>query len=117
MASRKRMPEPSRRPATTPKGREDQLASLAYDLAEKQLMDGSASSAVISHFLKQASPRETLERERLEQENALLRAKVEQLASAKKSEEIYVLALQAMRSYTGQEELPEGDSEDEYDDY
>ena len=31
------------RPALTPEGREKQLASLAVDLAERQLMDGTAS--------------------------------------------------------------------------
>lgn len=90
------------RPATTPEGRENQLISLAVDLAEKQLTDGSASSQVITHFLKLASTREALEQERLQRENLLLSAKVDQLASAKRIEELYEKALGAMRQYAGQ---------------
>lgn len=91
-----------RRPATTPEARENQLIALAVDLAERQLKDGSASSQVISHFLKLASSREKLEQERLREENGLLRAKAEAMASAKRVEELYAQALDAMRSYAGQ---------------
>ena len=98
--SRSRKP---RRPATTLEGRENQLISLAADLAEKQLVDGSASSQVITHFLKLASTREQLEQERLQRENLLLSAKVDQLASAKRIEELYETALNAMRQYAGRD--------------
>lgn len=91
------------RPATTLEGREAQLVSLAVDLAEKQLREGTASSQVMTHYLKLGSTREQLEQERLIRENELLRAKNEQLASAKKVEELYAAALDAMRSYAGQE--------------
>lgn len=91
-----------RRPATTPEGRENQLISLAYDLAEKQLKNGTASSQVISHFLKAASKREKLEQEKLHQENLLLSAKIDALASAKRIEELYEQALNAMRRYAGE---------------
>ena len=94
-----------RRPATTPEGRENQLISLAADLAEKQLVAGTASSQVITHFLKLASTRERLEQERLQRENSLLRAKVDQLASAKRIEELYETALNAMRTYSGQVDM------------
>lgn len=100
MASRGR---PRGRPATTPEGRESQLISLAVDLAERQMIDGTATSQVISHYLKLGSTRERLEQERLAQENELLKAKIEQLASAKRVEELYESALNAMRSYAGQE--------------
>ena len=55
------------KPAADPVSRERQLTSLAVDLAEKQLRDGSASPSVINHFLKIASTREAIEREILEQ--------------------------------------------------
>lgn len=104
----------SRRPATTPDGRENQLISLAADLAEKQLIDGSASSQVITHFLKLASSRERLEQERLQRENLLLSAKVDQLASAKRIEELYETALNAMRQYAGRSlDTYDDDDEDE----
>lgn len=89
------------RPATTPEGRENQLISLASDLAERQLVEGTASSQVITHFLKLASTREQLEQERLHRENLLLSAKVDQIASSKRIEELYETALNAMRQYAG----------------
>lgn len=89
------------RPATTSEGRENQLISLAVDLAERQLRDGSAAATVITHFLKLASTREKLEQERLKRENLLLSAKVDQIASAKRIEELYATALNAMRQYAG----------------
>jgi hypothetical protein len=93
------------RPATTPEAREQQLVALAYDLAEKQMRDGSASSQVITQFLKLGSSREYLEQEKLRVENELGKAKVEAMASAKRVEELYGKALNAMRSYAGQEPL------------
>ena len=90
-----------RRPATTPEARENQLISLAVDLAERQLRDGTASSQVLSHYLKLGSSREKLEQERLRGENKLLVAKAEAMESAKRVEELYGQALNAMRSYSG----------------
>lgn len=93
------------RPASTPEGRENQLISLASDLAEKQLAEGTASSQVITHYLKLGSSRERLEQERIGYENKLLNAKQEQLASQKRVEDLYADALEAMRSYKG-EDMP-----------
>lgn len=87
-------------PAFTSAGREAQLINYAIDLAEQQLRDGSASSQVITHFLKLATEKERLERERLENENALLRAKAESIRSAKESGELYANAIEAMRRYS-----------------
>ena len=89
------------RPALTPEARENQLISLAVDLAEQQLREGTASSQVITHYLKLGSTRERLERERLEEENKLLRAKTATLESQKRVEELYADAIKAMRSYGG----------------
>jgi hypothetical protein len=94
---------PNRRPAITEVNRENQLVSLAIDLAEKQLEEGTASSQVITHYLKLGSTREKLEQERLSRENELLNSKVELMASAKRVEELYAAALDAMRSYAGRE--------------
>lgn len=91
------------RPALTPDGREKQLASLAVDLAEKQLLEGTASSQVITHYLKIASSRYRLENIKLERENELLRAKTESLESAKRVEELYQEAMDAMKQYRGSE--------------
>ena len=90
------------RPASTPEGRENQMISLAVDLAERQLREGTASAQVITHFLKLATTREQLEKEKLARENELLRAKTEALESAKRVEELYANALSAMKTYSGQ---------------
>ena len=111
----KTTPDPhrsGRRPATTPESRENQLISLAVELAERQLAEGSASSQVITHYLKLGSTREKLEQERLAQENELLRAKSEALASAKNVEELYKSALDAMRAYSGDGTVPQGEEDD-----
>lgn len=106
--------EPTRRrPATTPKAREDQLVSLAYDLAEKQLRDGTASSQVISTLIKAGSQREKLEQERLNNENHFLRIRAENLASQQRSEEMYSQAMAAFREYAGHD-VPDTSMDDEY---
>lgn len=92
--------EPGR--ALTPEARENQLIALAVDLAEQQLRDGTASSQVITHYLKLASTKERLEKEILEKQKDLLDAKTDALRSAKRVEELYSNALQAMRMYSGQ---------------
>ena len=92
-----------RRPATTPEGRENQLIALAVDLAEEQIKSGTVSSQVLTHYLKLGSSREKLEQERLRRENHLLAAKAEAMASAKRVEELYGKALNAMRTYVGQD--------------
>lgn len=91
----------SRRPAITPEGRDNQMASLAYDLAEQQLRDGTASSQVITHFLKISSSKNKLEEDILELQKELVKAKTENLKSAKHADELYVKALKAMRIYSG----------------
>lgn len=103
-----------RQPATTEESRENQLVSLAIDLAEKQLEAGTASSQVITHYLKLGSTRERLEQERLHRENLLLDSKMELMASAKRVEELYGKALDAMRMYAGREveEITAGDYDD-----
>ena len=90
------------RPALTPEGRENQMISLAIDLAEKQLMEGTASSQVITHFLKLGSTKERIEKEILEKQKELIVAKTESLQAAQRVEELYKNALDAMRSYNGQ---------------
>lgn len=102
-----------RRPATTLEGREGQMVSLAVDLAEKQLSNGTASAQVISHYLKLGSTRELLEQERLSRENQLLTAKVDQIASTKRIEELYQVALNAMRTYAGQDPVEFEDENEE----
>ena len=93
------------RPAMTSEGRELQLIALAVDLAEQQLRDGTASSQVITHYLKLGSTKNRLEQKKLEHETKLLEARTELVKSSKVTEELYTKALDAMRSYSGNDEL------------
>lgn len=94
--------KPKRRPpATTPEARENQLISLAVELAETQLIEGTASAQVITHFLKLGTTREELEKEKLRRENNFLEAKSNALASSGHMEELYQKAILSMRKYSG----------------
>jgi hypothetical protein len=97
-------PTSRRKPATTPEDRETQMIELADRLAERQLLDGTASAQVITHFLKLGSSRERLEQEKLGLEQKLLEAKTEQIANQAKSEELFANAIKAMSSYQGRGE-------------
>lgn len=93
--------QPKIRPALTPEARENQLISLAVDLVEQRLLDGTASSQETTHFLKLGSMKNRLEMEKLQEENKLLQAKTEALQSTKRVEELYSEAISAMRRYSG----------------
>lgn len=96
-------------PRRTPKGRENQLINLAVDLAERQLMDGSASSQVITHFLKLATERERLQNDRLRGELKLAEAKIKQIESQEDIKELYEDALNALKGYAGNDEYYDED--------
>lgn len=98
-----------RRPGLTPESRENQLIALATDLAEKQMREGTASSQVISHFLKLGSTKAMLEKEKIRHENELLRARTEAIESSKDMVEMYENAIKAMQRYSGH-----GGQDDEY---
>ena len=97
------------RPALTPEARENQMISLAVDLAEKELREGTASSQVITHYLKLGSTRERLERAKLEEENKLLRARTKAIEEAADMKDLYEKAIKAMQRYSGN-----GDDDEEY---
>ena len=100
------------RPALSPEARENQLISLAVDLAEQQLRDGTASSQVITHYLKLGSTKDKIEKEILEKQKELIEAKTQNLQSARRVEELYANALKAMRNYSGT--MVEDDNDDFY---
>lgn len=91
------------------------MIALAYDLVEERMLKGTATSQEVTHFLKLGSSREKLEKERLKEENKLLAAKVEQIASQGRMEELYQGAIEAMSTYKGnvvEEEEPPYDDQD-----
>lgn len=89
------------RPGLTPEARENQLISLAVDLAEKQLRAGTASSQVITHYLKLGSTKEKIEKEILEKQKELIEAKTKSYQSADELKELFANALTAMKRYSG----------------
>lgn len=89
------------RPAISPEAREQQMISYAVDLAEQQLLDGTASSQVITHYLKQGTIKAQIELEKLRLENELIRAKTESLEREQKTEEMFKNAIEAMKKYSG----------------
>lgn len=90
-----------RAPAMTAEEREDQLIALANDLAERQLLEGTASAQVIAHFLKLGCTKERLEKEKLQQENELLKAKTKSIQSDENRDALYREAIESMRTYQG----------------
>lgn len=89
------------KPARDPLAREKQLEQLAVNLAEKQLIEGTASAAVITHYLKLASTREVAERDILHSKAELMKAKADSIKSNKRSEELAGEAVSAMKAYSG----------------
>ena len=94
-------PKKKLRPALSPEARENQLISLAMDRAEQQLLDGTASSQVITHFLKLGTAKYQYETEKLKHDTELVQAKTDALESAKNVESLYAEALKAMKTYSG----------------
>lgn len=92
-------------PGTTIESRENRLIRLAYDLAEERLLKKTATSQEVTTIMKFGSTLAQLEKIKLEQENKLLEAKTESLQSQKRVEELYNNAMQAFRTYSGQEEV------------
>lgn len=99
--AKKNSSEVSVRPPLSPENRESYLSSLAMDLAEQQLRDGTASSQVITHYLKLGSLKHKEEMEKLRRENELLKEKAETLRAAKRSEAAFADAMAAFKGYQG----------------
>lgn len=94
----------SKTPALSPEAQENQMIALAMDCAEDQMRSGTASSAVIVHFLKLGTERSKLEREKLAHETELLRAKTNAIESASHNEELISQVLDALKLYGGSDE-------------
>lgn len=103
MKKDKKMEDNKFKPALTPEIRENQLIYLATELAEKQLREGTASSQVITHYLKLGSTKEKIEKEILSRQKELITAKTEALRSSMDTEKLYREAIEAMRMYQGDE--------------
>jgi hypothetical protein len=107
---RKNDDKPRPLPALDPEARENQLIAQAINLAEEKLLDGTASNQLIIHYLKLGSTKERLEKEKLEKENELLKAKTNALESQRRTEELDAEAIAAITRYSGHY-----DDEEDYD--
>ena len=103
------------RPALNPEMREQQLISLAVDLVEQRLRDGTASAQETVHFLKLASQKAKHDTERAALENELIRAKTQAIHDQADMKTLYKDAIEAMKRYSGNSRSYEEESE--YDDY
>jgi hypothetical protein len=77
------------------------MVALAYDLVEKRIREGTATSQEVTHFLKLGSSREVLEQERIRHENELAQAKISAMESQSRIEDLYREAILAMNTYQG----------------
>lgn len=117
-ASADSSPRKLMRPALSPEARENQLISLAIDLVEQRLIDGTASSQETTHFLKLATQKSKFEQERMRLENELIKAKTQNLRDQADMKTLYENAITAMRKYSGNGGMSyDEDEDDEYDDY
>lgn len=90
-------------PARNPEIRENQLINLALDLVEKQLQEGTATSQVITHFLKLATMKEQLENEKLKSDLKVAEAKIKHIENQDNIQKMYEQAMNAMRIYSGEQ--------------
>lgn len=100
-------------PVRSPEAKESQLINLAFKLAEAKLKDGTASSQLITHFLKLATVREQLENDKLRSDLKVANAKIKHMEAQETSKDLYERALAAFRLYAGSESQEEDDYDDE----
>ena len=85
-----------------PESREQQMISLAVNEAERRLIDGTASSQIIVHYLNLATTQAQINLELARQDLELKKAKTESIESERRTEEYYREAIDAMRRYSGE---------------
>lgn len=103
-------------PALTTEGREAQLINLAMNQAQRQLEEGTASSQVLTFFLKLGVSLAQLEKKRLEADIAMRTEKAETLKSQRNSEHLLQEALKAFTEYRGESDKDPDDYGDYYED-
>lgn len=103
-----------RPPARTPQEEENYMISIAVKAAEEKILSGNAPSQLLTHYLKLATVKERLEKEKLEKEIELLRAKTDAIEASKQTEEMYRNAIRAMARYNGSFGNEETDADVDY---
>lgn len=112
---RKKVTEPindtRHKPAITPEQEENEMIALAIDATRQRIMNGTASSAELVHYLKLGTVKARLENDKLREENELLKAKTSAIQSTGDYEKKFQEVLDALKMYRG-----ETDDEEYYDD-
>lgn len=88
-------------PALGIEERENQLIAMAMDRAEEKFVNHTASDTLTVHFLRLATTRMELEKEKIRKEIAQIEAKTDAIQSMAKMEELYENAMNAMKRYGG----------------
>lgn len=91
-------------PAITREEQEDRLIALAYQVSEEQLLSGTASSQIITHFLKLGNRKAELETEQTKLQNKLLEEKILSEKSSVEINKMFVDVMRALKTYTGNPE-------------
>lgn len=101
--------------AKTPEERESILIAKSLNLIERQIDDGTVSSTVLSIYAKAGTERDRLEKERLRNENDVLRKKLETMEAAIDVKNLMEDALNAFKGYSGQSDDEDDRDYDYYD--
>lgn len=99
------------RPQQTPEGREKQIIAEAMNLAEQKILDGSANSQIICHFLKLGTAQAQYEMEKIKKENILLEAKAEAIKNGSNTDALYEEVINAIKGYRGEVEYDTGEED------
>lgn len=95
------------RPALTLEASETENIALAINEAKRQLMNHTASSQVIVHYLRLGTVERELELEKMRRENELLEAKTKSIRDSARSSESSERALAAFKRYSGNFTTPD----------
>lgn len=89
------------RPPLTPEASENQMIALATEVAREQLINRTASSQVIVHYLKLGTVKAQQELEILKANTELAKAKTMSIQNSQDQDEMYAKAIEAMTTYKG----------------
>lgn len=94
------MDEPVMTPALNDDSQENKLVALAFIQAQSQLEERTASSQVVTHFLKLGSRKAKIELENLKLQNKLLEEKILAERSGLELNTMLSAVLDALKSYS-----------------
>lgn len=91
-------------PSVTDEEQENKLIALSYRQAEQQLIEGTASSQIVTHFLKLGTRKADLELEQAKLQNRLLEEKILSEQSSIEINKMFTQVMEALKVYNGDPE-------------